>query len=153
MNIKKSIRNLTIVAVLLAVGWQAFSVSRNHEQGLASLDRKGVEPSFVVITSTDDRYDYERMLLLLAKYKDLKAAYHAKYADDVSDSAPRLDIKELKEVLADFYREKECFERYALRVKYFYKGDVPRKRARSLGNYLKILEKATRDLEKILRYL
>jgi hypothetical protein len=155
MNIKKSMRNLLIVAVLLGVGRHAFYLHQQHEHNrfLASHLTKQLEPTFKARSTSSDYYDYERMLQLLTQLREIKSAYHAKFTEEDGEVKHHLDIKEIKNILADFYREKERFERYVVRVKYFYKGEVPRKRAYCLRDHQKTLEKATRDLERMLRSL
>ncbi len=153
MDVKKNIRKRVIIAVLLGVGLVACRVFYQQEE-IACLTTKNLLPSFVVNDlGNADSYDYERMLLLLTKIKEIKHAYHAKYADEATENPPRLHLPEVKELLTDFYREKERFARYVLRVKYHYKGDVPRKRGRSLHHHEKVFAKAIRDLEKMLRSL
>ena len=155
MNIKKSMRNLLIVAVLLGVGRHAFYLHQQQEQDHLLADRitKSLQPTFEVALKSGDYYDYERMLVLLTQLREIKSAYYVKFTEDNTDVSHHLDIKEIKNVLADFYREKERFERYALRVRYFYKGEIPRKRAYCLKDHSKVLEKATKDLERMLRNL
>jgi hypothetical protein len=153
MDVKKNIAKRMMIAVLLAAGLAACHVFY-EQQEIVALTKQNLLPSFVANNlASNDSYDYERMLLLLEKIKAVKHAYHAKYADEAIENPPRLHAPEVKDLLTDFYREKERFARYVLRVKYHYKGDVPRKRARSLHHHEKVLVKAIRDLEKMLRSL
>ncbi|MBM3893005.1 hypothetical protein FJ365_01215 [Candidatus Dependentiae bacterium] len=154
INLKKNMRNLMIVAVLLLIGRYAFHLhqQREAERFFADQMTREPQPTFEIATKSGDYYDYERMLVLLTKLREIKSAYHAKFTHETG-RVHRLDIKEIKEVLADFYREKERFERYVLQVRYFYKGEIPRKRAYCLRDYSRVLEKAIIDLERILRNL
>ncbi len=152
INIKKIIRNLVIVAALLVIGRYAIHLHQQREADCFFADQmtRGSQPIFDVVANSGDYYDYERMLVLLTKLREIKSAYYAKFTDE-TDRVHRLDIKEIKEILADFYREKERFKRYVIQVRYFYKGEIPRKRAYCLRDHSGVLEKAIIDLERILR--
>ena len=143
---------MVIVAALLVVGRYAFHVHQQQENNRFFADKitRALQSTFAVEAKSGDYYDYERMLVLLTTLREIKSAYHAKFTDE-TDKIHRLDIKEIKNVLADFYREKERFERYVIQVRYFYKGEIPRKRAYCLRDHSRVLEKATIDLERILR--
>jgi hypothetical protein len=101
----------------------------------------------------DNAYNYDRMLSLITKTAEIKAAYRAQYAQVENNAVKPLSAKDIKRVLEDLYREKERFCRYANNVRKRYKGLVPLRRARSIEYQKHTLEKSATELENFLRRL
>ena len=151
-TIRRHIRLFIVVAVLLGAVRLGCLLYRPCVDACVNVPA-ALKPTFHLPEGPHDSYDYERMLALLARLKDVKAAFYAKYGGQAADTQQLLDVKEIRELLADFYREKHRFAQYMLAVRYHYKGQVPRLRLRCLRNHEQILESSVKTLERILRAL
>ena len=153
----KYIRTTVIVAgLLIAVRISVRAYQRYTDSSCMKQLPQNAMPTVVevqIVPASGDFYDYDRLLALIAKVKNLKTAYRAQYVKIDEQAVAPLDVKETKLLLEDLYREKGRFGRYAKNIKTRYKGNVPLKRARALEYEMQVLEKSTTEVESILRRL
>lgn len=150
MRIAIIVFGLLIAVRISSRAYQQYTDSSCVKQ-LPQNTTRPVEVSIVPCSS--DSYDYNRLLSLIAKVKNLQTAYRAQYVKIDEQAIVSVDIKETKLLLEDLYREKGRFGRYAKNIKTRYKGNVPLKRARALEYEMQVLEKSTTEVESILRRL
>ncbi len=99
-------------------------------------------------------YDYERMLAIIEQAQKIKKVFAAQFSEQVNaDEARYLDLKFVKSVLSDLYRERVRLERRMHNIK-VQPSDVPAyKKLRSLRYYQKTIEEYSQSLEEVLRQL
>jgi len=100
------------------------------------------------------QYDYKRFIKLIKKARNIKEAYTAQFIEDMPrKKRKQLDLREIKGLLTDLYRERVRLERYIKELRVLRKGQLPIKQSRALSYYDKVLEKDIKDLEFIVQQL
>jgi hypothetical protein len=97
-------------------------------------------------------YDYGRMLAIIEQAQKIKQTFYAQF-DEHHKSLDRryLDLKFIKSVLSDLYRERLRLDRHIREVKVQSSEVLPFKKLRTLRYYQKTVEQYAQSLEEILR--
>jgi len=106
------------------------------------------------VVGVNKPYDYERMLTIIEHAQKIKKVFADQFNVQLSiDDGRYLDLKFVKSVLSDLYRERVRLERRMHHIK-VNPSDVPtHKKLRSLRYYQKTIEEYSQSLEEILRQL
>jgi hypothetical protein len=133
--------------------WHHHAISRLFvNQKLPEQLSGASEVSFMVGVSKP--YDYERMLTIIEQAQKIKKAFADQFSEQLNaDEARYLDLKFVRSVLSDLYRERVRLERRMHHIK-VQPSEVPMyKKLRSLRYYQKTIEEYSQSLEEIVRQL
>ena len=115
----------------------------------------------IVITGQEDKryqvglplsYDYTRLIGIIEKTIELKKSFYQQFFSETT-AHKSVGRKEVRELLADLYREKVRLVKFDRQMRIRFKGDVPPKRKRTVKHYQRIVDKCISDMEQILRQL
>ncbi len=106
-------------------------------------------------SSDQPNYNFERMLRLIDEALAIKKNFYKQFSMKRHnfDDKDAVDIKLLKKLLEDLYRERVRLKRYTWELKVRFKGDVPPKKMRTVIYYQRVVDNCCSDLEAILRKL
>jgi hypothetical protein len=98
-------------------------------------------------------YDYSRMLAIIEQAQNIKQTFYAQFDEQQKKSIDRryLDLKFIKSVLSDLYRERMRLERHIREIKMRSGNIPPYKKLRTLRYYQKTIEQYSQNIEEILR--
>jgi hypothetical protein len=156
--VEASMKNFWRVSLFIFSAISIYALWHHHYVSRLFLNNKLPEqlsgPVEVVTEVSPHPHDYQRMLVIIDQAQKIKLNYDNQFDESKKASIDQryLDLKFVKAVLSDLYREHMRITRHIREIKERSGEGIPYKRLNSLHFYQKTVEQYTKTLEEILRH-
>lgn len=145
-------RNLIFVCVLAVLGVLGYHVYSDRKPCGQSAAWSGAEssPRASHVHGSHDGYNFDRMLVLIEQTRVSKKHFYDHFRPGLRRQTV-VDVKEVRELLSDLYREKVRLQKHLWAERSRYEDGIPLKVKQKIQHYQNVIDSCIGDIEKMLR--